>query len=162
MIEVRVEAVLIDNSTNSPVMLLREVAGNRVLPVFIGAAEASAIAYALEGTQFVRPLTIDLMRNLISGLSGSVSRVLITKLEQDTFYAEVVLKTGDRLVAVDARPSDAVGLAVRVGAPIYVAELVMEQAGQELSAEDEERLKDLRSRLRAIDPEDFGTYEISQ
>ncbi len=160
MIEVRVEAVLIDNSTNSPVMLLREVGGNRVLPVFIGAAEASAIAYALEGTQYVRPLTLDLMRNLIVGLEGKVKRVIITKLEEETFYAEVVIETKDRVVAIDARPSDSVGLAVRVGAPIYVAEAVMEQAGQELSAEEEERLKELRSRLRAINPEDFGSYEI--
>ncbi|MEO0004490.1 MAG: bifunctional nuclease family protein [candidate division WOR-3 bacterium] len=160
MIEVRVEAVLIDNATNSPVMLLREVGGNRVLPVFIGAAEASAIAYALEGTQYVRPLTLDLMRNLIVGLEGKVKRVIITKLEEETFYAEVVIETKDRVVAIDARPSDSVGLAVRVGAPIYVAEAVMEQAGQELSAEEEERLKELRSRLRAINPEDFGSYEI--
>ncbi|MGQ9707731.1 MAG: bifunctional nuclease family protein [bacterium] len=160
MIEVKVEAVLIDNSTNSPVLLLREVGGNRVLPVFIGTAEASSIAYALEGTQYVRPLTLDLMRNLIYGLNGRISRVIINKLEEETFFAEVVLETGDRLVAIDARPSDSVGLALRTGAPIYVEETVMEQAGQLLSQEDEVRLQEMRTRMRNINPEDFGSYEI--
>lgn len=160
MIEVRVEAVLVDDSSNSPVMLLREIEGNRVLPVFIGPAEASAIAYALEGTQFVRPLTLDLMKNLIVGLQGKVSRVIITSLKQETFYAEVVIESKDRVLTIDARPSDSVGLAVRAGAPIYVTEAVMDQAGQELSIEDEQRLNDLRSRLRATNPEDFGSYEI--
>lgn len=160
MIEVKVEAVLVDDSSNSPVMLLREVEGNRVLPVFIGPAEASAIAYALEGTQFARPLTLDLMKNLIVGLQGRVSRVIITSLKQETFYAEVVIESKERVLTIDARPSDSVGLAVRAGAPIYVAEAVMDQAGQELSIEDEQRLNDLRSRLRTTNPEDFGSYEI--
>lgn len=160
MIEVKVEAVLIDSSTNSPVMLLREVAGNRVLPVFIGAAEATSIAYALEGTQYIRPLTLDLMRNLILGLNGKINRVIITKLEEETFFAEVVLEAGDKVVAIDARPSDSVGLALRAGAPIYVEETVMERAGQWLSQEDEERLREMRTRMRNINPEDFGSYEI--
>jgi len=160
VIEVKVEAVLIDSSTNSPVMLLREVAGNRVLPVFIGAAEATSIAYALEGTQYIRPLTLDLMRNLILGLNGKINRVIITKLEEETFFAEVVLEAGDKVVAIDARPSDSVGLALRAGAPIYVEETVMERAGQWLSQEDEERLREMRTRMRNINPEDFGSYEI--
>ncbi len=160
MIEVKVEAVLIDNTTNSPVMLLREVGSNRVLPVFIGAAEASTIAYALEGVQYVRPLTVDLMRNLIAGLNGKVSRVIITKLEDDTFYAELVIQTPEQVIAIDARPSDSVGLALRTGAPIYVAEAVMDQAGQWLSPEDEERLQELRNKLRGLDPEDLGNYRL--
>jgi bifunctional DNase/RNase len=160
VIEVQVEAVLIDNATNSPVMLLREVKGDRVLPVFIGTAEASTIAYALEGIQYVRPLTVDLMRNLIVGMNGKVGRVLITKLENDTFYAELVIETGDRLIAIDARPSDAVGLALRTGAPIYVENAVMESAGQFLSPEDEDKLRSLRTRLRGIDPEEPGNFPL--
>ncbi len=160
MIEVKVEAVLIDSSTNTPVMLLRETGGNRVLPVFIGAAEATTIAYALEGTKYVRPLTVDLMRNLVVGLNGSVKRVIINKLEEDTFFAELVVETPERVIAIDARPSDSVGLALRTGAPIYVEESVMERAGQLLSADDEERLRELRIKLRNIDPEDFGNFQI--
>jgi len=155
-----VEAVLIDKSTNSPVMLLREVGGTRVLPVFIGPAEASAIIYALERTQYPRPLTLDMMRNLILGLNGKVRRVIINRLAEETFFAEVVLESQEKVVAIDARPSDSVGLALRVGAPIYVEEEVMEQAGQWLSAEDEEHLRELREKLRGVNPEDFGSYDI--
>ncbi len=160
MIEVRVEAVLIEQSSNTPVMLLREVGGSRVLPVFIGPAEASAIIYALEKTQFVRPLTLDLMRNVITGLNGRVRQVVINRLDDETFFAELVLESGEQLVAIDARPSDSVGLALRVGAPIFVEDEVMERAGQWLSDEEETRLKELRERMRKVEPEDFGNYRI--
>ncbi|MCX7733107.1 MAG: bifunctional nuclease family protein [candidate division WOR-3 bacterium] len=160
MIEVRVEAVLIEQSSNTPVMLLREVGGSRVLPVFIGPAEASAIIYALEKTQFVRPLTLDLMRNVITGLNGRVRQVVINRLDDETFFAELVLESGEQLVAIDARPSDSVGLALRVGAPIFVEDEVMERAGQWLSDEEETRLKELRERMRKVEPEDFGNYQI--
>jgi bifunctional DNase/RNase len=160
VIEVKVEAVLVDNTTNSPVALLREAGGDRVLPIFVGPLEAAAIAYALEGTKFARPLTLDLMRLLIQGLGGRVARVIVTRLENDTFYADVVLEAGGSVLAIDARPSDSIGLAMRVGAPIYVDEAVMEKAGQYVSADDEERLKELRSKLRSINPEEFGNYRM--
>ncbi|MGB9742721.1 MAG: bifunctional nuclease family protein [candidate division WOR-3 bacterium] len=160
MVEVKVEAVLIEELSKAPVMLLREVAGSRVLPVFIGPAEASAIQVVLRNIPHPRPLTLDLMRNLIIGLNGRVKRVIINRLADETFYAEVVLEAGDRLIAVDARPSDSVGLALRTGAPIYVEEEVMDQAGQWLSDEDESRLNELRNRLRQIEPGDFGSYEV--
>ena len=160
MIEVRVEGILLDNVNNSPVVLLRERDGDRVLPIFIGPLEASAIAYALEKTKFPRPLTLDLMRLLVEGLQGRIRRVIITKLENETFFAEVVIEAGDRVVAVDARPSDSVGLALRAEAPIYIAEAVMEKAGQWITAEDEERLKDLREKMRTVNPEDFGNYKM--
>lgn len=160
MIEVRVEGILLDNVNNSPVVLLRERDGDRVLPIFIGPLEASAIAYALEKTKFPRPLTLDLMRLLVEGLQGRIRRVIITKIENETFFAEVVIEAGDRVVAVDARPSDSVGLALRAEAPIYIAEAVMEKAGQWITAEDEERLKDLREKMRTVNPEDFGNYKM--
>lgn len=160
MIEVRVEAVLIEQTSNTPVMLLREVGGSRVLPVFIGPAEASAIIYALEKTQFVRPLTLDLMRNVIAGLNGRVKQVVINRLDDETFFAELVLESGDQLVAIDARPSDSVGLALRVGAPIFVEDEVMERAGQWLSEEEEDRLRELREQMRRVEPEDFGNYRL--
>jgi len=160
VIEVRVAGILLDNVNNSPVVLLRECDSDRVLPVFIGPLEASAIAYALEKTKFPRPLTLDLMRLMVEGLQGRVRRVIITKLENDTFFAEVVIEAGDRVVAIDARPSDSVGLALRAEAPIYVAEAVMEKAGQWMTAQDEDRLKDLREKMRTLNPEDFGNYRM--
>lgn len=160
MIEVRVEGILLDNVNNSPVVLLRERDGDRVLPIFIGPLEASAIAYALEKTKFPRPLTLDLMRLMVEGLQGHVCRVIITKIENETFFAEIVIETGDRVLTIDARPSDSVGLALRTEAPIYVAEAVMEKAGQWMTAQDEDRLKDLREKMRTMNPEDFGNYKM--
>lgn len=160
MIEVKVEAVLIDSSSNTPVVLLRELDGARVLPVFIGPMEASAIAYVLEGTKFSRPLTLDLMKLIVQGLNGVVRRVIVTRLEQETFFAEIVVEQEGRVVAFDARPSDSVGLALRTGAPIYVADEVMEKAGQVIAPEDEGRLKELKAKLRDINPEDFGSYRM--
>jgi len=160
MIEVRVEGILLDNVNNSPVVLLRERDGDRVLPIFIGPLEASAIAYAIEKTKFPRPLTLDLMRLIVEGLQGRIRRVIVTKLEEETFFAEVVIEAGDRVVAIDARPSDSVGLALRAEAPIYVAEAVMEKAGQWITQQDEDRLKDLREKMRTLNPEDFGNYKM--
>jgi len=160
MIEVRVEGILLDHASNSPVVLLRELEGDRVLPVFIGPLEASAIAYALEKAKFPRPMTLDLLRLLVEGLQGRIRQVMITRLENDTFFAEVVLETQDRVVTVDARPSDSVGLALRAAVPIYVAEEVMDKAGQWMTARDEDRLTELRQKMRTMNPEDFGNYKM--
>jgi len=160
MIEVRVEGILLDNVNNSPVVLLRELDGDRVLPIFIGPLEASAIAYALEKARFPRPLTLDLMRLVVEGLKASVRRVIVTKLENETFFAEIVIEADGRVLTIDARPSDSVGLALRCEAPIYVAEPVMEKAGQWITAQDEDRLKDLRQKMRTMNPEEFGNYRM--
>lgn len=160
MIEVRVDGLLVDSSNNSPVVLLRELDGNRLLPIYIGPFEASAIAYALQNTRFSRPLTLDLMRLLVEGLGGRINRVIVSRIEDDTFFADVILEARGRILAIDSRPSDSIGLAVRTGAPIYVAEEVMDKAGQVVSLDDEEKLAEMRSRLRSIDPEQFGTYKL--
>jgi bifunctional DNase/RNase len=160
VIEVRVEGILLDNVNNSPVVLLRERDGDRVLPIFVGPLEASAIAYALEKTKFPRPLTLDLMRLMVEGLRGRVRRVIVSKIENETFFAEVVLEAGDRVITIDARPSDSVGLALRCEAPIYVAEPVMAKAGQWITAQDEDRLKELREKMRTMAPENFGNYRM--
>jgi uncharacterized protein len=160
VIEVRVEGILLDSVNNSPVVLLRERDGDRVLPIFIGPLEASAIAYAIEKTKFPRPLTLDLMKLMVEGLNGHIRRVIVTKLENETFFAEVVIEAGDRVVAIDSRPSDSVGLALRAEAPIYVAEEVMTKAGQWITAQDEDRLKDLREKMRTLNPEEFENYKM--
>jgi bifunctional DNase/RNase len=160
MIEVRVEGILLDSTHNSPVVLLRELDGDRVLPIFIGPLEASAIAYALEKATFPRPLTLDLMRLLVEGLNGRVRRVIVTRIEEETYFAEVVVEADGRVVTIDARPSDSVGLALRTEAPIYVADEVMKKAGQFITPADEERLRDLRERTRNTKPEDFGNYRM--
>jgi hypothetical protein len=160
VIEVRVDGLLIDSSSNSPVVLLRELDGDRILPIYIGPFEASAIAYALQDAQFPRPMTLDLMRLLVDGLGGKVKRVIVTRIEDDTYYADVVIEAGGKVLAIDARPSDSVGLALRTGAPVFVAEEVMDKAGQVVSADDEGKLAELRAKLRSIDPEQFGNYKM--
>ncbi len=160
MIEVKVAGVLFDSQNNSPVMLLKEVDGNKILPIFIGPIEATAIAYVLENVKLSRPMTLDLMKLIIEGLKIKVRRVIITALKEDTFYAEIILENGNKILSVDARPSDSVGLALRVNAPIYVAEEVMDEAGIIMTEEEETRLSELRQNLRNIPPEEFGNYKM--
>jgi len=160
MIEVKVAGVLFDNQTNSPVMLLKEIEGNKVLPIFIGPIEATAIAYALENVKLVRPMTVDLLKLIVDGLKARVKRVIVSSLKDDTFYAEIIIENDSKLLSVDARPSDSVGLAVRTKAPIYVADNIMATAGIIMTEEEEARLSELRDSLRNIPPEEFGNYKM--
>lgn len=160
MIEVKVLTVYYDEANKSPVVLLKEIEGNRVLPIFIGYAEAAAISYALDKVQFVRPLTLDLMKRIIESLNYSVKKVVITKILDNTFYAEVILESDGKYVAVDARPSDSIGLALRTNAPIYVAEEVMDVCGTVISESDEERLERIRESIKRQRPEDLGNFQI--
>ena len=105
-------------------------------------------------------MTLDLMRLAIEGLGGHVKRTVVTRLEEDTYYAEIIIETPSRVLSVDARPSDSVGLALRSGAPIFVSEDVMQKAGQVVSPDDEQRITELRGKLREIQPEDFGNFRM--
>lgn len=160
MIEVKVAGVVIDNTSNSPVMLLKETAGDKILPIYIGPAEAAAIAYVLENVKAVRPLTVDLIKLIIEGTGSRVKRVIVTSIRNDTFYAEIILETDNRIVSIDARPSDSVALALRTNSPIYIAEDVMENCATTLTLDEDTKLKELRLHLRNINPEDFGNYKI--
>jgi bifunctional DNase/RNase len=160
VIEVKVSGLVVDNTNNQPVMFLKERAGERVLSIWIGPVEASAIAYALEGMKFQRPLTIDLMKRIVEGVNAKVAKVVITALKDDTFYASAVLETDGRVVSIDARPSDSVALALRTGAPIFVADEVMNTCATVLNQDDETKVKELKSYIKGIDPERFGDYSL--
>jgi bifunctional DNase/RNase len=160
VIEVKVAGIVIDNKSNSPVMLLREISNDKVLPIYIGPAEAASIAYALENVKAIRPLTIDLMKLLIEGTSSKVKRINITAIRNDTFFAEIILETDSKIVSIDARPSDSVALAIRTNSPIYVAEEVMDTCATTMTLDEESKLKELRLNLRNLNPEDFGNYKI--
>ena len=170
MIQVRVAGVALD-PTGQHVILLKpidEIPGEgRILPIWIGQMEATSILVAVEGAPVPRPLAHDLMRSILDSLGASVTRVAVTRIEEGTFYAELTLSTsvGDRII--DARPSDAVALASRVGAPIWVAAEVMDDAGvpdtvtetevDEVTDEVErERLDEFKRFLEDVDPEDFS------
>jgi bifunctional DNase/RNase len=153
--------VRIELPTNTPIVLLRETGGTRYLPIWIGAGEAAAIAFALEGVQPQRPLTHDLLKDVVAAMGAGVSRVLVTSLRDGVFFADLVLNGGDGgEVVVSSRPSDAIALAARTQAPIFVVPAVLEEAGVEIRDEDEEtEIARFRSFLENVDPEDFGSQQ---
>jgi bifunctional DNase/RNase len=175
MVEVRLRAVRVDLQSNTPVLLLQESEGlGRTLPIFIGAPEATAIAFALQGMDTLRPMTHDLIRDLLEALDTDVVRVVVTELKTSTYYAEIVLLQAGREVPVSSRPSDAVAVAVRTGSPLFVADDLMDAEGimlavdEEDDADDEEDESDesgnpeeivgeFRSFLDSIRPEDFSS-----
>ncbi len=165
MIEVQVTRLMIDENTNSPVVFLKEADGERALPIWIGATEANAIAMGLSGQKFQRPLTHDLLSTVIKGLHGSVVKILISDLKDNTFYATILLQGEKEMLTVDARPSDSIAVALREGAPIFVDERLLDgQSGQSGSFQTprpnaEERAAELRRYLEQLSPEDFGKFQ---
>lgn len=162
VIEMELVGVRVELPTNTPIVLLREVDGdNRVLPIFIGGPEATAIAFALEDVETPRPMTHDLMRDLLADLGATVERVVVTDLQDGTFYADIHLDVGGAPHQISARPSDAVALAVRTGTTIYAARAVVEEAaqvvGDEDPAEEEEVVEEFRRFIDDVNPEDFAS-----
>jgi uncharacterized protein len=150
----RVVGVRVELPANQPVVLLREEDGVRYLPIWIGAVEASAIAFQQQGVQTLRPLTHDLLRDLITALGARLEAVHITELRDDVFYAELRLSGG---VTVSARPSDAIALALRCDAAILGADSVLDAAGVEIPDEQEDEVERFREFLDQISPDDFAS-----
>jgi len=156
MIPVRIHSLGLDQTTNQPVILLREEDGVRVLPIWIGHPEATAILIAIEGVEAPRPMTHDLLLASILAAGHQIERVEITRLEEGTFYAALVLRGEERTVVVDARPSDSIAVAVRAGCPILVAEAVMQESAVIPDEAEEEEVEKFRDFLEQVDPEDFA------
>ena len=176
MIETVVESIRVSLVTQHRVVILKELNGDRHLPIWIGAYEAEAIAMELQGVAAARPLPYDLLKSAIADLGGRVERILVTDLNQDVFYARIVVQQNGRAVELDSRPSDAIALAVRARVPILVDEAVMERAGVKLDGDgeegdedgvsapaeeqvagkiDEERLSVFRDFINTLDLDDF-------
>jgi bifunctional DNase/RNase len=151
MIEVDVLGVRVEMPTNQPIVLLREREGDRYLPIWIGAAEATAIAYAQQGVQPPRPLTHDLLKNVLEELGHTVTRVRIDSLQDKVFYATLVV--GD--TEISARPSDAIALALRTASPILVADEVFTEAGIAVAPEEDDEVERFREFLDQVSAEDF-------
>jgi bifunctional DNase/RNase len=167
VIEVRVSGVAMDDRHKSPVIILQEKEGERVLPIWIGGAEAHAIMAQIAGKKFQRPLTHDLMVNIINDLKAKILKVTITELKDNTFYAEVLLQRRNELVTIDARPSDSIALAVRTNSPIFISEKLLEggpwQGEPKKKSEQEikeERARDLKKFLEDLRLDDFGKFSI--
>ena len=152
MREVDVIGVRVEMPSNQPIVLLREVAGDRYLPTWIGAVEATAIAFAQQGVVPPRPLTHDLMKDLITATGNDLTEVRITEMRDGVFYAVLVLESG---VEVGARPSDSIALALRTGSKIVCDEEVLAEAGLSVPEEQEDELEKFREFLDHVSPEDF-------
>ena len=153
--EVDVVGVRVEMPTNQPIVLLREVAGDRYLPIWIGAVEATAIAYAQQGVVPPRPLTHDLMKDVLSAIGTDLTEVRITEVKDGVFYALLVFGSG---VEVSARPSDSIALALRTGSRIVCAEEVLDEAGLEVPDEQEDEVEKFREFLDHVTPEDFEAH----
>ena len=164
VIEVRVAHLGLDRTTNTPVVILQEQGGERVLPIWIGPAEASAIAMELAGMKFARPLTHDLLKLVIVGLGADLRKVIITQVKENTYYAELHIYRGDAVVNIDARPSDSIAVALRLKAPIFTSDELLENTTidtSELASEGGPQSLDadaLKNYLQNLDPEDFGKF----
>ena len=153
MRELSVVGVRVELPSNQPIVLLREVEGDRYLPIWIGAVEATAIAYEQQGVKPARPLTHDLLRDILAALETPLQAVEIMEMKENIYYAELILGQG---VRVSARPSDSIALALRVGAPIRCTEQVLNEAGIVIPDEQEDEVEKFREFLDTISPEDFG------
>jgi uncharacterized protein len=156
MIELSLIGVRVELPSNQPIVLLKESSGDRYLPIWIGAVEATAIAFALQGIQTPRPMTHDLLRDILNETSVQVERVLISELVDQTFFAVIRMALDGKTAEVSSRPSDAIALAVRINAPIFAADDVLEQAGIELRDDEEVEVEKFREFLDQVTPEDFA------
>jgi bifunctional DNase/RNase len=154
--EVDVVGVRVEMPSNQPIVLLREVTGERYLPIWIGAVEATAIAFAQQGVVPPRPLTHDLMKDLLGAVGNELTEVRITEVRDGVFYAVLVLSSG---AEVSARPSDSIALALRTGSRIVCSENVLEEAGLEVPEEEEDEVEKFREFLDSVSPEDFENPE---
>jgi hypothetical protein len=160
-IEVRIRGLMMDPTTQMPIVVLKDVGSESVMPIWVGIFEANAIALEIEKMEAPRPMTHDLARNLVRHLNGQLEKVVITELKDETFYAVIFVRQGNEPVAIDARPSDAIALALRADCPIYVAEKVMESAKLNTTGPPEgPTAEQLRGWLEGLNDEDLGRYKM--
>jgi bifunctional DNase/RNase len=160
LIEMTIKGLMVDPITNMPIVILKDKDGDRVLPIWVGIFEANAIALQIENIATPRPMTHDLLRNIITDLDGRVDRVVVSDLKENTFYAIVHLTVRGERIAVDARPSDAIALALRTRAPILVEETVIENAKTVDFAAERTDNDRLQKWLESLDPQELGKYKM--
>ena len=159
-VEMKVKGLMIDPVSNMPIIVLKNPDGKTVLPIWVGIFEANAIAMQLEDVVSPRPMTHDLLKNVIEGLKANVDQVVITDLRDNTFFASIHLKRDGEEYTVDARPSDAMALALRASAPIYVSKEVLDKSEGTGDTGESEQTERLRRWLETVDPEELGKYEM--
>ena len=160
LIEMTIKGLMVDPITNMPIVILKDREGERVLPIWVGIFEANAIALQIENVSMPRPMTHDLLRNVIHDLHGSVQKVVVSDLKENTFYALIYVAVGDAVTAIDARPSDAIALALRTKAPILVEESVIDNAKTLDVGTEQADAERLEKWLEGLDPDELGKYKM--
>jgi bifunctional DNase/RNase len=159
-IEMSIKGLMVDPITNMPIVILRDKDGQKVLPIWVGIFEANAIALQIENISTPRPMTHDLLRNVIEDLKASVQKVVVCDLQENTFYALIYLSLNGDTLAIDARPSDAIALALRTRAPIFVEDTVIDNAKTVDFGTEKTDTDRLQKWLESLDPDDLGKYKM--
>ncbi|MGH9434677.1 MAG: bifunctional nuclease family protein [Terriglobia bacterium] len=159
-VEMKIRGLMMDPVTNMPIVILRDSGGSAVLPIWVGIYEANAIALEIEKVSTPRPMTHDLIRNLLLGLETHVSRVVVNELRDDTFYAVIWLERDGHTLSIDSRPSDALALALRVDCPIFVEDEVLKTSKASGAASDKVNSEELSKWLEGLNDDDIGRYKM--
>ena len=159
-VEMKIRGLMMDPVTNMPIVVLKDINGNAILPIWVGIYEANAIALEIEKVSTPRPMTHDLIKTLLMGLGTGVRKVVVSELKDDTFYAVIWLDKDGELISVDSRPSDALALALRLDCPIYVDESVLKSSKRSNAAADKVSDEEQRRWLESLDDEDLGRYKM--
>ena len=159
-IEMTIKGLMVDPITNMPIVILRDKDGQKVLPIWVGVFEANAIALQIENVTTPRPMTHDLLKNVIQDLRGTINKIVVSELKENTFYALIYVSVNGEVMAVDARPSDAIALALRARAPIFVEETVIDHAKTADLVPEKGDAERLQKWLESLDPDDMGKYKM--
>jgi bifunctional DNase/RNase len=159
-VEMKIRGLMMDPVTNMPIVILRDVSGNSVLPIWVGVYEANAIALEIEKVSTPRPMTHDLIKSLLLGLNTAMRKVVVSELKDDTFYAVIWLDRDGEIISVDSRPSDALALALRLDCPIYVEETVLKSSSKAANTSDKDNKEELKRWLDGLNDEDLGRYKM--
>ena len=159
-VEMKIRGLMMDPMTNMPIVVLKDAEGDAVLPIWVGIYEANAIALEIEKVTTPRPMTHDLIKNLLTGLDARVHKVVVTELRDDTFFAVIWMERDGRIISVDSRPSDALALALRLDCPIYVDDEVLKSSKLAAAVSDRVSNEELRKWLENLNDEDLGRYKM--
>ena len=159
-VEMKIRGLMMDPMTNTPIVVLKDVSSDTVLPIWVGVYEANAIAMEIEKVTTPRPFTHDLIKNLLNGLNARVHKIVVTELRDDTFFAVIWMERDGKVISIDSRPSDALAVALRVDCPIYVDEEVLKSSKKAGTAAERVTSEDLSKWLEGLNDEDLGRYKM--
>jgi len=159
-VEMKIRGLMMDPVTNMPIVVLKDVQGTAILPIWVGVYEANAIALEIEKVQTPRPMTHDLLKNVLLGLEVQVQKVVVSELKDDTFYAIIWMERDGQTISMDSRPSDALALALRLDCPIFVSEQVLKNSKVASAVSEKSTHEELRKWLEGLSDEDLGRYKM--